>query len=754
MIRFFTVVVLMLGLLPIGAEVSYNKDVLPILASKCFACHGTDAAQRKADLRLDVEESAYAERDGVRALVPGDLKESALIERVFTHDEDDVMPPVKENSALTETEKATLRQWVQEGAKYERHWAFITPKKPKVPELDGATSAIDAFLQARLRDEELPPQKEATRADWLRRVTFDLSGLPPSVEELDAFLKDESEDAHATVVDRLLGSPRYGERMAVWWLDGARYGDSHGYDNDLESSQWPWRNWVMEAFNANMPYDQFTLEQLAGDLLPNPTESQILATGFNRNHRIQTEGGAIDEEWRTEYVIDRVETMGAVWMGLTLTCARCHDHKYDPISQKEFYQLFSLFNNLDEKGFINNLRGAAEPRIRYRAKEFEAESKKIAESELSKGDKEKRQKELESRHPSVMIMREMEKPRQAHVLKRGQYDAPGEKVEPGLPQAFSKTPAGPVTRLQLAQWLIDGKHPLTARVVVNRLWEQIFGTGLVESSENLGVQTDWPSHPELLDWLAVDFVESGWDIKRLLKSMVLSQAYLQSDAVRADHLVKDPSNRLLARGPRTRLPAEMIRDQALFVSGLLVERQGGPSWWVYQPAGLWLEVEKRGTFVQDHGEKLYRRSIYSRIRRTVAPPSMRIFDMPSREMCTVKRPRTNTPMQALALMNEVTYVEAAKKFAERMMTKGGTAKERIAWGFRSATMREASADELKILVGGYERRLARFQKNTKAAEDLLAQGESKVAGYFDKPQLAALATVANVILNLDELINK
>lgn len=754
MSRILVVAILLLSVFPSGAEVSYNKDVLPILASKCFTCHGTDAAERKADLRLDESESAYAEREGVRALVPGNLEESALIERILTDDKDDVMPPVKENTPLTDEEKETLRQWVKEGAKYERHWAFITPKKPEVPKGESGVHAIDAFVRTRLIEEKLPPQKEASRADWLRRVSFDLTGLPPSLEELEAFLKDESEDAHEKVVDRLLASPRYGERMAIWWLDGARYGDSHGYDNDLESSQWPWRNWVIEAFNANMPYDQFTLEQLAGDLLPNPTESQILATGFNRNHRIQTEGGAIDEEWRTEYVMDRVETMGAVWLGLTLSCARCHDHKYDPISQKEFYQLFSLFNNLDEKGFINNLRGAAEPRIRYKAKEFEAESKKIAESELSKGDKEKRQKELEERHPSVMIMREMEKPRQAHVLKRGQYDAKGDKVDPGLPQAFSKTPEGPITRLNLAQWMIDEKHPLTARVVVNRLWEQIFGTGLVESSENLGVQTDWPSHPELLDWLAVDFMESGWDIKRLLKAMVLSKTYRQSDAVREDHLLKDPNNRLLARGPRTRLQAEMVRDQALFVSGLLIERLGGPSWWVYQPAGLWLEVEKRGTFKQDHGEKLYRRSIYSRIRRTVAPPSMRIFDMPSREMCTVKRPSTNTPMQALALMNEVTYVEAAKRFGERMMTKGGTPAERIAWGFKTATMRDATADEMKILVGGYERRLARYQKNKKAAEDLLAQGESKVAAYFDKPQLAAMATVANVILNLDELINK
>ena len=748
--------VLLLGGLPtVQAEVSYNREVLPLLASKCLACHGTDAAKRKAKLRLDEKEVAYAERDGIRVVVPGKPGDSELVRRIFSKDEEEVMPPPGEGKALTESEKELLKQWIREGARYERHWAFKTPVKSEVPDPGGwGANAIDSFVHQEFSKAGFEPQQEATKEELIRRVSIDLTGLPPTIEAVETFLSDESEEGYGKVVDRLLASPRYGERMAAWWLDGARYGDSHGYDNDLENAQWPWRNWVIASFNSNQPYDQFVTWQLAGDLLPDASDDQIVATGFNRNHRIQTEGGAIEEEWRTEYVMDRVETMGSVFLGLTLSCARCHDHKYDPISQKEFYQLFAMFDGLDEKGFINNLRGSAEPRHRYRQSEFEAAVKKL-ETEIpdakARGGK---LKELEARHPHVMVMRDAVD-RKAFVLKRGQYDSKGEEVSPGLPQAFSPTPEGDnLTRLDLAQWMVDGNHSLTARVFVNRIWEQFFGTGIVKSSENLGRQSDWPSHPELLDWLAVDFVESGWDVKGLLKLMVMSRTYRQSAVVDEERLRRDPENRLLSRGPRTRLQAEMLRDQALFLSGLLVERLGGPSWWVYQPAGLWLEVEKRGTFVQDHGEKLYRRSLYSRIRRTVAPPSMLLFDMPSREMCTVKRTLTNTPLQALALMNEVTYVEAAKKFAERMMTKGGTPEERIAWGFRCATSRVADGEELDILVKGYERRVEHYRKNGKAAEDLLGQGESKVPGYLPKPEMAALTTVANVILNLDEVINK
>ena len=718
-------------LLPSGssrAGVDYNRDVLPILAGRCFPCHGVDEARRKAKLRLDVRESAIAAREAVRAIVPGEPERSALVRRIFSGDEDEVMPPPGKGEALSPAEKKILREWIAEGAVYRGHWAFQRPEKAAVPARGSwGRNTIDRFIHARLVKAELEPQGEASRGELLRRVTLDLTGLPPTIEELDAFLADKSPAAYEKVVDGLLTSPRFGERLAIWWLDGARYGDSHGYDNDLHNSQWPWRDWVIRSFNANKPYDQFTIEQLAGDLLEDPTNDQVIATGFNRNHRINTEGGAIDEEWRTEYVIDRVETMGTVWMGLSLGCARCHEHKYDPLSQEEFYRLFAFFNQLDEKGFINNLRGSAEPRVAYKA------NPKV----------------------QVMIMREMKKPRKTRVLEGGQYDAPGEEVTAGLPAFLPTLPEGEkMSRLGLARWLVNGRHPLTARVLVNRLWEQLFGTGIVRSVENLGIQAEWPSHPALLDWLAVDFTENGWNLKRLIRMFVLSSAYRQSHVVDEKRLRLDPANRLLSRGPRLRLQAEMVRDQALALSGLLVEQLGGPSVKPYQPAGLWEEVEKRGKFQRGNGPDLYRRSLYTNIRRTVAPPSMLLFDMPSREVCTVQRARTNTPLQALALMNEVTYVEAAKKFAERMVGKGSEPRERISWGFRRATQRVPEKEELRILLSGYRRRLERFRAAPESATRLLQRGEAKVSGELDPAELAAMMTVASVILNLDEVINK
>jgi len=635
-------------------------------------------------------------------------------------------------------------------------WSYNEPLKQAFPKASlWGINEIDSFIFERLKVEDLLPQGAAPKEEWIRRVSLDLTGLPATTQEIDAFKSDRSDHAFERVVERLLASFRYGERMASWWLDGARYGDSHGYDNDLENSQWPWRNWVIESFNSNKPFDVFTIEQLAGDLLPNPTNDQIIATGFNRNHRIQTEGGAIDEEWRTEYVIDRVETMGTVWLGLTLSCARCHDHKYDPITQKEFYQFFALFNNLDEKGFINNLRGSAEPRIRYKAEEFELYSEKIRTEIKDKGSQEKEIAKLEKLFPTVMIMKEMPEPRKAFVLDGGQYDSPTEEVLPGLPKSLPSLQEGEnMNRLGLARWLVNGRHPLTSRVIVNRLWAQFFGNGIVLTTEDLGTQSERPSHPELLDWLAVDFVEHGWNIKRLIKKMVLSSTYSQSHAVDKNRLQKDPMNRFLSRGPRQRLQAEMIRDQALAISGLLVEKQGGPSVWTYQPKGLWEEIEKRGKFVQDHGEKLYRRTLYTRIRRTVPHPSMVLFDMPSREVCSVLRARSNTPLQALSLLNNVTYVEAAKKFAERMILNGKSSQEQLRWGFRTATARHPNESEMTILLEGYERRLKHYTKNPQLAKDILLVGESKILDELDVIRVAAMATAANLILNLDEIINK
>ena len=644
--------------------------------------------------------------------------------------------------------------WAKE--KKNKFWTYVKPVQPIIPKNAGwGHNVIDFFIFQKMKGVGLSPEKEASKEEWLRRVTFDLTGLPPSITEIDSFLNDDSNDAFDTVVNKLLGSSRYGERMAAWWLDGARYGDSHGYDNDLENSQWPWRNWVIESFNKNKPFNEFTIEQLAGDLLPNPSNDQLIATGFNRNHRIQTEGGAIDEEWRTEYVIDRVETMGTVWMGLTLSCARCHDHKYDPITQREFYELFAFFNNLDEKGFINNLRGSADPKVRYKEQEFNHEVSKIRSNESEKSDQDKKISEIERSYPYVMVMREMPERRKAFILKGGQYDSVGEEVFPDLPSSLSERSNNSLmNRMDLAKWLVNGDHPLTSRVIVNRIWALFFGTGIVSSTENFGVRSSPPSNSKLLDWIAVDFVENGWDIKRLIKQITMSAAYRQKHAVNSKSLKVDPDNRLISRGPRLRLESEMIRDQALFVSGLLVDKIGGPSYWVYQPVGLWRDIEKRGTFKQDHGEKLYRRSLYSRIRRTVPNPSMAIFDMPSREVCNVKRSSSNTPLQALSLLNSVTHVEAAKKLGERMMQLDGDLEDKIYWGFRSVTSRSPEDFEVKVLVDGYRRRLSHFESDHSQADALLKVGESDVLSSLSSVELAAMTTVANVLLNLDEAINK
>ena len=649
-----------------------------------------------------------------------------------------------------------LAQNLRAKEKKNKFWTYVKPVQPIIPKNAGwGHNVIDFFIFQKMKDVGLSPEKEASKEEWLRRVTFDLTGLPPSIADIDSFLNDDSNDAFDTVVNKLLGSSRYGERMAAWWLDGARYGDSHGYDNDLENSQWPWRNWVIESFNKNKPFNVFTIEQLAGDLLPNPSNDQLIATGFNRNHRIQTEGGAIDEEWRTEYVIDRVETMGTVWMGLTLSCARCHDHKYDPITQREFYELFAFFNNLDEKGFINNLRGSADPKVRYKEQEFNHEVSKIRSNESEKSDQDKKISEIERSYPYVMVMREMPERRKAFILKGGQYDSVGEEVFPDLPSSLSERSNNSLmNRMDLAKWLVDGNHPLTSRVIVNRIWSLFFGTGIVSSTENFGVRSSPPSNSKLLDWIAVDFVENGWDIKRLIKQITMSAAYRQKHAVNSKSLKVDPDNRLISRGPRLRLESEMIRDQALFVSGLLVDKIGGPSYWVYQPVGLWRDIEKRGTFKQDHGEKLYRRSLYSRIRRTVPNPSMAIFDMPSREVCNVKRSSSNTPLQALSLLNSVTHVEAAKKLGERMMQLDGDLEDKIYWGFRSVTSRAPEDFEVKVLVDGYRRRLSHFESDHSQADALLKVGESDVLSSLSPVELAAMTTVANVLLNLDEAINK
>ena len=992
-------------------KIQFDRDIQPILSENCYFCHGPDAKHREAGLRLDVEAAAKQE-----AIVAGDADKSPLIGRLVSEDVDERMPPPESGKQLTAEQIELLRQWVAEGAEYRQHWAFSPPRRPESPSISvrWGRNPIDAFVLRGLQSAGLAPSGEAAPETLIRRASLALTGLPPTPEEVDDFLADKSPEAYERVLDRLLKSERYGERMAMWWLDGARYADSHGFQADWERYQWPWRDWVIRAFNRNQPFDKFTIEQLAGDLLPNATQEQILATGFNRNHRVNTEGGSLNEEWLVENVVDRVETMGSVWLGLTLNCARCHDHKYDPVTQKEFYQFFAYFHNVPEQGKGPGKQGNFDPvlklpspdhkaelaRLDAELREVEAavkrEEKALAsvveiweqqwrEGRMAKrpwqllrhaeaaskgqaellllgdgsflpagkqathdvytvkarigmgaiaalmleaipdasmvkgrlgrahngnfvlsgveveitapnteaptpakivaaaadyeqkgwpvaslvdrkhgkgwavdgnrlvarrravlrfaevldapegstlivrlrsealtrhalgrfrlfttasetagleedkslsaeirsildvpddqrtakqkaalrkhvGEKEapqlaaaKRKLEslkkakaaLEKQIPSAMVMAEMEKPRETRVLIRGQYDQPADVVLPGLPEAFFTGEEHPTNRLGLARWIVSPENPLTARVQVNRLWELVFGAGIVKSSENLGMQAEFPSHPELLDWLASEFVRLDWDVKAFLKTLLMSATYRQDAIVTAKKLRVDPQNRLLSRGPRFRVQAETIRDQALFLAGLLVEKVGGPGVYPYQPAGIWSEFNFYGNLrnyqhATDSG--LYRRSLYTIWKRTAAPPGMTLFDMPNREICTVKRPRTNTPLQALALMNDVTYVEAARRFAERMLRSGDTVEEQIRSGFRRVTARWPRETELTRLRAGFDRRMARFEADADAAKALLAEGESDVTVKETGARLAAMTTVASILLNLDETI--
>ncbi|WP_395748341.1 PSD1 and planctomycete cytochrome C domain-containing protein [Prosthecobacter sp.] len=1016
-----------------SAKLKYNRDVRPILNEKCFHCHGTDASHRKGDLRLDLRESAIKPaKSGDIALVPGKPDLSQLISRVeLPHDDDDVMPPDKDGKPLTAEEKAILRQWISEGAEYQGHWAFIKPERSPVPEIKDAAftirNPIDSFIAERLKEEKLSPSPEADRATLLRRVTLDLTGLPPTLEEIAAFEKDTSPQAYEKVVDRLLKSEHYGERMAMQWLDFARFADSHGFQTDSSRAMWPWRDWVIKAYNENKPFDQFTVEQIGGDLLPNAARDQIVATGFNRNHRINGEGGIIAEEWRIENIIDRVETTSFTWLGLTLGCCRCHDHKYDPFSQKDFYSLFAFFNNVTESGTIqgasNRSGGNSEPAISVPdpeeekqmaqlRKKIDAAQAKVTETQLQlpnlvasweaemenpaaekkpmwellpiaeaksqgkaslrklpdaswiaggrnpdsdtytltaplaegsftglllealpdptlpnqslgrapngnfvltgieatlsapslkqpvkitfaraeadyaqKGydvklllDKDpkngwaidgndptkrvernamflvekavpvpagatlsirllqqsrfaghnvgrfrlsttdaepalasldgtggppaavlavmktptenrtpQQRSELEKYYrasvdsplrdadyalaaakaemekyertvPSVMVMKEGPV-RDAFVLKRGEYDKPGDKVSMTTPAVLPPMPKGaPQNRLGLAQWIVSPENPLTARVWVNRAWEKFFGVGLCKSSENLGTQSEYPVHPELLDWLATEFIRCGWDMKAMQKLMVMSATYRQSSRLTPALLEKDPENRLLARGPRFRLPGEVVRDQALAIAGLLVPKIGGPSVKPYMPEGVWDETSKYGDlrgYKADTGEGLYRRSFYTIWKRTAAPPTMLIFDAPTREICTVKRSRTNTPLQALSLLNEVTFVEAARGLAQQMLQHGGaTPEQRISYGYQRATGKAIEPAALKQLTAGVKQRLAEFQAKPADATALIAQGATKADASLNAAELAAYTTTASVLLNLDRVITR
>lgn len=1044
-------------------QVDFNFHIKPILSDRCFACHGPDEKARKAKLRLDTEEGAFALLDSsaqTYAIVPGSSKKSLLIQRIKSADPEEMMPPPESNLYLSTYEIDLLERWIDQGAEWKAHWSFIAPQKvdlPTVKKKAWPKNAIDHFALAQMEAKGLKPSKAASKEKLIRRLSFDLRGLPPTLAEIDAFVADESDAAYEKVVDQFLAENAFGERMAMEWLDIARYADSHGYQDDLERSMWPWRDWVIESFNKNRPYDEFVTWQLAGDLQPDASYEQKLATGFNRNHKITQEVGVIDEEYRVTYVLDRVNTFSTAFLGLTVECAQCHDHKYDPISQKEYYSLFSFFNNVPEKGRVDyGLEVAApylplppekiDPLKTYLEKLYEEQKETLtayveeqaatpianegvkqesmgssfpkgvvswypldyiengqtpdvisgreamvkndlipvpgrfsggvelmgtnyAELEptarfdfnrpfsfsfwiksldggikgrllsaidrdtktslrldvtsrkllnlvmtnstnktslnlLSKatlpenkwthitithdgtrkaqgltlymngralddnyvlGDKLRgrmsattrlflgaprdlvkdtidyasvkgRSKGLEAgqldeilffnrplsdeevknltaydpmavlrlktnkketdvkrllydqlQHKDVafqalterlreykirkvrmddivvkptMIMADMDSLRPTYILDRGQYDAKGEQVEAGTPAAILDYPSNATpNRAGLTEWLFDAQNPLTARVAVNRYWQLIFGKGIVATPEDFGSQGALPSHPALLDYLAVEFRESGWDLKQLIKSMVLSATYRQSVNTDARREQLDPDNIFLARGPQVRLPAELIRDHALSISGLLSGKVGGPSVRPYQPAGLWLQVasgnQSLRKYIQDHEEDLYRRSLYTFWKRTLPPPSMTVFDAPSREQCTIQRRATSTPMQALVLLNDPQYTEASRLIATRMLQEGGeTATDRIHFAFRLATSRHPKAEELALLNDLLEKEQADFETETTAAKQLTSIGEFPLAEGVDLAELAAYTVVANAILNLTETILK
>ena len=1155
------------------SRIDFNRDIRTILSDNCFACHGPDENKRKAKLRFDVKEEAFKPaKSGDLAIVPGDLKKSQLVARITTKDEDDLMPPPKSGKKLTPAQIDLLKRWIAEGATWQTHWAYDAPKRPALPQIKDKKwpkNEIDSFALAKLEKEKLKPSPETDKTTLIRRASFDLTGLPPTPDEIDSFLADKSPEAYEKVVDRLLASPRYGEHEARYWLDAARYADSHGYHIDSERSMWKWRDWVINAFNKNMPYDQFTVEQLAGDLLPEATVDQKTGSGYVRANMSTGEGGAIEQEYQSKYTFDRVETTATIWMGLTMTCARCHTHKYDPIQHKEYYGLYAIFNNLNEAVMDGNkpnpdpfiklpsaeqtkrqgelkqwvadgqkkidapmpeldkaqpdweakwraklsegwtvlkpetatstngtefevlesravlARGTNPPKDIYEVKlpiaagnlaavrletlphedlpqkgsaraddgsfrlsEFEAEvtyldtnskptkikfTQALADSakagneaalaidgkaetgwqadtngvtephgalflpadpmavksnatlvvrlkfeasaskraighfrlsaaqneelvqllappkaevwqvvgpfktentqqgftnvfepekevdlkktytgvreeikwsakkdfedgkanllvqdlhgvhgayylyrtmklstarkvdlsvraddlfklwvngklvtersvkektgegpvkvavNLKKGENklllkvvttqgaayftfrdsiddehslpsdvaamfaatkqfsdaqqkkvktiyrrlhspefkemfenvEKWKEEndaVEKAIPTTMVAKEMEKPRETFMLVRGEYDKKGDKVGPGVPAILPPWPSDqPTNRLGFARWLLQPDHPLTARVTVNRFWQQYFGTGLVKTTEDFGVQGDNPSHPELLDWLATEFVRTGWDVKRMQKLIVMSATYRQSAKLTPQLLAKDPENRLLARGPRFRVDAEAVRDTALFISGLLVEHVGGKGVKPYQPPGLWEAVSFNNSqkYVPDTGEGQHRRSLYTYWKRQSPPPNMMLFDAPTREYCVVKRPRTNTPLQALALMNDPQIVEASRAFAQRIMTDGGKeAEARMAFAFRLATGRKIMKDEARVLLDMFKQQLTDYQKNSEAADKLLNVGTFKARSELDRAELAAWTMVANTILNLDETITK
>lgn len=820
-------------------EIEFNRDIRPILAENCFYCHGQDANQRQADLRLDIQSDALE----YEAIVPFDAAASLLVERISSDDAESVMPPPGSNRRLTAEQKKMLSQWISEGATYQSHWAFEAPirgTEPATRRLDWARNGIDRFVLAKLESEGLSPSPEADRATLIKRLSIDLTGLPPSPEEVFAFQSDTSKQAYEILVDRLLSSPHYGERMSLPWLDAARYADSNGFQQDGDTWQWIWRDWVVQALNDDLPFDQFTIWQLAGDLLSNATTAQKIASGFNRNHLLNGEGGAIAEEQRFVNLFDRMNTTATTWLGLTMACAQCHDHKYDPISQRDYYRLMDAFNRVPETGtpqFFSKRIRVASPFIelpteanKSRISELDSKIKSASKSAasvssaaflgwrsgimvdgkpaagkglsdslmaiLKKPEKERTKQEVKSLEtelkshfektvqpklvgkipelaelnrlkkqlqnyrkdqiPRVMIMSDAQ-PRQTSILERGEYLKPTEKVTFGTPAFLPSMPDdAPANRLGLAYWLVSDEHPLTSRVQVNRMWQHFFGSGIVETVEDFGVQSEYPVHKDLLDWLAVEFRESGWSMKRLNRLIVTSATYRQSSQMSEEHRLKDSENRLYARASRFRMPSMLLRDWALATSGLLVEKIGGPPVYPYQPEAAWealaITKERDFTYPSSVGDDLYRRSLYTFWRRTVSPANM--FDASNRQACRVRASVTSTPLHALTTLNDPTWVEAARVLAERCWNTNSNIDDRLAAAFRRVVCRPPEkSDQLKIRKM-YDRQLAIYRSDVDLARQLLAVGAAPRDESLDPSQHAALTVTCLGILNLDEALTR
>jgi hypothetical protein len=734
-------------------DIDYNIHIRPILSDKCFVCHGPDAAKREAGLRLDTETGAYAALEDQKdqyVIVPGDRAHSALWDRINQEDTTLLMPPPSSNLRLNAQEIHLLGQWIEQGAKYKEHWAFIPPNTNTntSEDLDWGYNKVDYYIQRKLKEVGLSPNQEAQKAHLLKRLAFDLTGLPPTVEMQNAFHADDSPEAYEKIIDQLLASPHYGEKMAIHWLDVARYADSHGYQDDGYRSMWPWRDWVIHAFNENYPYDKFLEYQLAGDLLPNPTKEMLLATGFNRNHKITQEGGVIDEEYRVEYVTDRTNTFGKAFLAITFECAKCHDHKYDPISQQDYFSTFAFFNQVPEKGIFGTIDAsfADPPNMAIEQKDLED-----ILAFVNKKD---------TMPLQVMIMQDSLGMRGTYVLDRGSYDAPTKEVAIKAPKSILEfdTTQFDQNRLGLAQWLLDDKNPLTARVFVNRIWQELFGQGLVKTSGDFGMQGDLPSHPELLDWLAIHFQDNDWDIKQLVKTIVLSATYRQSAETNKRKMAIDPDNIYLARAPRLRLKAEIVKDHILASSGLLNPEIGGPSIKPYQPDGIWeVATSGRGSlaeYVQDHGNDLYRRGMYVFIKRTVPPPAMQMFDASNRDQCEVRRLSTNTPLQALVMLNDPHVLEASRVLAELLIEEHQATEEQILQAFQRIICRAMKPQEIELLNNYYQEEKAFYVQNIKEAKNLLDVGEYPHSNKADPASTAALMQVIHTIYNMEEAITK